>query len=218
MTTYRGLDGFLSLGGVVTGTPTLQISAATGASEVMIYNVGSTLTGIIAVGDKFTISDGVEHTVAGTYYAAVGNSFGTVPIATTVATVAATGATVAFTANTVGECKLHSLTAELELLDSTVMGDEWRTFHATATLAASWSGSGECYLDYDDVPQKAMIDDIAASSPTGSTRATVFAVGADKLFYGSILMSGFTITHDNGALVTVQFNFTGAGSVRPEWN
>jgi hypothetical protein len=217
MTTYRGLDGFLSLGGVVTGSPVLATSIVTGASEIEIQSA-STLTGIVATGDVFTVSDGASQTVTGSFYDATGNAFATIPLNTTIATAAATGATVAFTANSIGEVTLHELTAQVQLLESSVMGDSWQTFHATSSLMASWSGRGECYLDYDDSKQANLIDDIATATPTGSTRATVFAAGAGKLFYGLIMMSDFSITDDNGSLVTVSFNFTGSGSIRARWD
>ena len=131
---------------------------------------------------------------------------------------AATGATVAFTANSIGECLLYTLNAEVAMYDSTVMGDDWRTYHVDATLVGSWSGSGECYLDYDDTKQKAMIDDIMAASPASATKAMVYGVYDEKLFYGLIMMTNLTITADNGSLVTVTFNFTGTGHIRPRWD
>jgi hypothetical protein len=60
------------------------------------------------------------------------------------------------------EAKLWTLTAETELIDSTVLGDTWRTFHATATQLGTWSGRGEAYLDMADEEQASLINAIAS--------------------------------------------------------
>lgn len=166
MTTYRGLDGFLAVGGVLTGSPEVKTTLATGATELNVTGGGSTLTGLLMLGDIFTLggeTDTPKYRVKTSCYAATGTAIlATIPFEPGVSEEIAVAASLTVQANSMAEAKLWTLTAGAELIDSTVLGDAWRTFHATATQLGTWSGRGEAYLDMADVEQASLINAIAS--------------------------------------------------------
>lgn len=167
MATYRGLDGLLALGGALTGTPLVKTTLVTGATELNVTGGGSTLTGVLCLGDVFRLIGGETyspyHHITTSCYAATGTAIlATIPFEPGVGNSIPADTTLTVQANSMLEAKLWSLTAEQELLDSSVFGDSWRTFHATSTLFGSWSGRGEAYLDFADTEQASLINAIAS--------------------------------------------------------
>jgi len=219
MTTYAGMDGWLSLGGILTGTPRLAAQLTTGASIVAITGAGSTLTGIVAVGDTFTITGETgspTHTVQGSFYVCTANGHTAIAIATAYisATVAA-DATLNFDSNAVGEVRVWNINAEVEFAEDTAMGDKWETRVAGM---AKWSGSAECMLDYDDTAQAELIDLIAAVTPTPDVNAVIFGTQDEDMWYAQAVLSNFAITEDRGDVVSVTFTFAGQGDMLPRWD
>ena len=217
MTTHRGQDGLLILGGELVGTPEITISYATGVSQVQITGGGSTLTGVVMVGDIFTIGAGSQsYTVGGSFFAATGNAVATLPITPVIATVVATGATVAFESHSVAELRSWTLAPALDLIEDTVKGDKHKTFQGGL---AGHTGSAMAWLDAGDTYQAALLDKIAAGTPDGTVAAMAFRVAAGKFLYGAAVLSGFSIdSPDGSALVGVTFNFTISGPLTPEWH
>jgi len=219
MTTYRGLDGFLCLGGKLEGSPILQASVASGLTTLGITGGASTLTGIVAVGDTFTVEDepgGTTHTVTGSFYAMTNNAHTAITFTPEVTGAGIIGGKdVTFDSNAAGEVKLFNFTAEVEVIADTAMGDKFRTVKGGV---ASWSGTGEMHLDYDDTQQAVLIDSIANATPAPSQDAILFGTADEKLWYAQCLLSDFAITQTMGDIVSVTFNFTGTGSLRPRWD
>ena len=216
MTTYAGMDGWLSLGGILTGTPVLAAQPSFGASVIEITGAGSTLTGIVAVGDTFTIT-GVDgpHVVAGSFYVCTGNKITAIALVTDIVTQPASGATLTFDSNAVGEVRLWNINAEVEFAEDTAMGDKWETRVAGM---AKWSGSAECMLDYDDARQAELIDLIAAVTPTPDVNAVIFGTQDEDMWYAQAVLSNFAITEDKGDVVSVTFTFAGQGDMLPRWD
>ena len=234
MTTYRGLEGFLSVGGVQVGT-NIRLKAAV-AQNVSLFGVTgttTTLTGCVMVGDTFTIageSGAPTHTVQlSTLSTAVSVvAFTNDAIATVLGMtpVAATGgvaedAVITFgTTNLVGEVLLHSIDVEQALVDDAVMGEYWETPRKVGP--AKWSGTGECYLDYDDGPQAELIDRLATATPSTAIEGILFGVATTasplKFFYGSAILGGFSVSQPKDGLVTVSFSFRGSGAIQVQWD
>jgi hypothetical protein len=118
----------------------------------------------------------------------------------------------------VGEVRAFNFSADVQLLESSVMGDDWVTYHATATLMASWNGGGECLLDYDDTGQAEVIDAVLAGTPAPSLDAVLFGTADEDLWYAQGVVSNFSITGEAGSIFTATFSFTGTGSIRPRWD
>lgn len=218
MTTYKGLDGFLSLGGILTGTPVLAVSYVTHISEIAITGGGSTLTGVVAVGDTFTISGesgSPTHTITGSFYDCTGNAPATLAFTVSIAATVSEDATVTFDSNSVGEVRTYAFTCEVDITEDTAMGDKWAT-HKTGL--ARWSGSGEMMLDYDDAAQAELIDSLATATPSVSHNAILFGSADEKTWYAQCALNNFAITQNMGDIVMVTFNFTGSGSMRPRWD
>ena len=182
---------------------------------------GSTLTGIIAVGDVFTLAGETgspNHTVTGgPFYVVAGASVTAVTFTPTAATGgAANDAAITITSNSAAEIAAWSLLAEIEMIDDTVKGDLARTFVGGL---AKWSGSASALLDYGDSIQKSLLDEIASGTPDGTIAALQFQVGSGKTWYGAGELLRFVVQSQEGsALALVSFDFQGSGQVLPDWN
>lgn len=130
------------------------------------------------------------------------------------ATYAGKEGSVTFGGSSIGELKSWSLNADVEMLDDTAMGDDWRTVKGGL---GSWSGTATAHLDYDDTAQAAAIVDILASSPSGDSVALVFLAASGKTFGGNALVSNVSMTADLGNVIEVSFTFTGNGALTPTW-
>lgn len=103
--------------------------------------------------------------------------------------------------------------ANVEILDSTVMGLKWRTVKGGM---GKWSGSVKCLLDYV-TGQKTFIDAIAAATPAGVSAALVLTIATGKTLSGNALLSGFRISQPVNGQVEVEFNFEGDGALAIAW-
>lgn len=218
MAFYRGLDGFLSLGGVLVGSPRTATSYASAIGTINI-NSASTLTGIIAVGDIFTVAGETgtpNHTVTGgPFYVAATNSISNITFTPAFITGGvASSAVVTFQSNAIANVKAHNVNAEVEILDSTVMGNKWTTCKGGA---AKWSGTGECFLDGGDARQLALIQKLQAATPATTVSALLFGVVSGKQWYAACELSEVRITGGTGALWSVFFSFEGSGSMLPNF-
>lgn len=226
MSTYRGLDGFLAVGGVLSGAgapPKLNGALAQGATSMNIDGNGSTLVGVVVAGDTFTIAGETGspvHTVTGTTFrTAVANAITGITFTPAIAVGGvADNAVVTFTSSSVVEAKAHTLNATQEVLDTTKFQDKWRTVKGGL---AQWVGTGTAHLDKGDPKQSAIIDAIVAATPGFALNGVLFGLQlistTVKQFYGGVVVSGMSVTAERGAIVEVTFNFEGTGEVLPNW-
>lgn len=216
MATHRGMDGALVLGGILDGSPLVNGALAQGATSMNI-DAGS-LNGVVFAGDKFTLageSGSPQHTVTGGPYVASGNAITGITFTPPIATGGvADNAAVTFVANSVAQILSWEMGAERDVLDASTMGDKWRK---VVGGMARWSGEAEALLDYGDAKQKELIDKIATASPASADAGLILRAGTTKQFYGSALLTGFRVVGDTGTLFRVSFQFSGSGSVLPNW-
>ena len=198
------------------GTPKATAAYATSVSEIAVTGGGSTLTGVIMVGDIFTVASGTEHTVTGEFYDVTGNAIATLAFTPVIATAIASNATIAFQSHSVAELGAWDLNTAIDIIEDTVKGDKHKTYKGGL---ASFSGNGSAFLDYGDTEQASLIDEIAAGTPDGTLGALMFRVAEGKFIYGAAVLSNFAVTSPEGsALVTVTFNFQGSGQPFVDWN
>lgn len=109
--------------------------------------------------------------------------------------------------NAVGEIKSFTVDITGDVVEDTVMGDDWKTNKATLK---SWSGSISALHDRDD-----------------TTGQTVFAVGATVTFKGypsgdgsgnvelsgSAIVTKRTIGSNHDGIVTLELELTGTGAL-----
>jgi len=219
MANYRGQDGSLILGGKLVGSPLTVGSLTTGVATMTID--ATTLTGIVAVGDLFTIPNETgtpTHTVTGSTFRVVStNTVSAITFTPAIVTVVvADNSTVTFTNNTTAELTAWGMDASLEVIDTTKKGDTHRLFKGGI---ATWSGTATALLDYLDTEQASLIDEIATGSPDGTIAALMFEIESGKQWYGSVELSNFVVNSPEGSsLVDVAFTFQGSGAVLPDWN
>ncbi len=179
MSNDRGQDGALMLGGRLVGSPLVNGALLENDTTMDIDAV--TLTGIVAVGDTFTLAGEAgspTHTVTGgPFYVAAANAIASITFSTAIAAGGvADDAAVTFADNAVAELLSWTLDhAGLELIDDTVKGDTHRTFKGGL---ARWSGSAAAWLDYDDPQQASLIDGLAPGSVGGFTDFSEYASGS----------------------------------------
>lgn len=226
MSTYRGLNGFLAIGGVLSGAgapPKLNGALTIGNTTMNIDGNGSALVGVVVAGDTFTIageSGSPTHTVTGgPFYVAAGNAIAGITFTPGIATGGvADNSVVTFASSAVVEAKAHTLQATQEVLEVTKFQDRWRGVKGGA---ASWVGTGTAYLDKGDPRQAAIIDALVATTPGFVLNGVLFGLellsSTVKQFYGGVIVSGLSISADRGAIVEVTFSFEGTGTILPNW-
>jgi len=215
MTTYRGQDGLLILGGELIGTPKARAAVATGVTEFAVTG-GGTMTGLVTVGDIFAIDGGTDYTVAGTFYVVSTNAIATLVFAPAVATAIASNATLTFQSHSVAELRDWALDAAIETIEDTVKGDKHKTFKGGV---AGHRGRATAWLDGGDTEQAALLAKIAAGTPDGTVAALTFKIADGKYLYGAAVLSNFSAGSPEGsALCPVTFDFQITGPLAKEWN
>lgn len=209
MATYRGTDGHVTKGGYLYGTPLVMGAVASAAATVTID--GTTLVGVLMVGDIFTVAGGANRTVT------VGDVASTNAVTvqfTPAATVGfAKNATVAFTAQSLAQVTAWSVDTERAELDTTVMGATASSYDLDIV---QWSGNATVLFDYDDTEQAALLDQaLAGTSPTAI--AVTFGVTNGRLLYGSALVTNASIQTQRGAIVTASLSLRGTGAPGVAW-
>jgi hypothetical protein len=227
MTNYRGLDGFLSFGGYLAGPPKIKGAVSQGATTLNLDGNGSPLSGMVNVGDQFTVAGETgspTHTVTGgPWYITAANEINGLTFSPGAATGGmADNAAITFVTNRIAQSRLWGIQSSIEALDATVQGDKWR---AVVGGLASWTGNGEVLLDYADLIQKELVDKILTGTPSPSITGMLFGTYADdaaggvtKLWYAAAVLSAFNIVGGGvGELFTAQFTFAGNGPLLPNW-
>jgi len=184
---------------------------------------GAQLIGVVVAGDTFTIAGEAgspTHTVTGgSFYVAAANAIAGITFTPGIAAGgAADNAVVTFASNAITEAKAHTLNVTLQVLETTHFQDKWRTIKGGL---AQWVGTGTAQLDKGDARQATIIDAIVQATPNLVVNGVLFglqlATTLLKQMYGGVVLSGFTITADKGAIVEVTFNFEGTGTILPNW-
>jgi hypothetical protein len=203
--TYRGMDGLVSLGGYVSGAPTLQAAVAEGATSMTL--TGTPLTGVLMAGDTCTVP-GVSgtFTVTGTVVAS-GNTLASVPF--TPAAPAGgfpAGGLVFVTTASVAQTRQWSAAPTIQVLETTVQGEAYRT---RRTGLVEWEGSFEALFDYGDPGQKRLMDRYTQAKPDGTVVGLSFVVSPEGpvMLGGSAVLTTLAITSPGEDLVTVTASF-----------
>jgi hypothetical protein len=220
MTTYRGLDGFLSIGGILTTTAgNVLLNGALIAGAQTLGLDGTGLQGVVMKGDTFTIAGETGtpvHTVTnGPLTAAAGAVAGVQFTPGIAGGGAADNAVMTWVSNVVVEARTWNVSAQQETLEDTALGDKWKTFVGGA---ASWSGQGEANLDYSDARQKTLIDKLLTATPALVVDGVLFGSANNKQWFGSAVLSGIQIAGGVGDLFKITFSFAGSGALLPNWN
>jgi hypothetical protein len=225
MATFRGVDGFLAVGGghlQANAAPKLAQAENAGATTV-ILNASVSLVGVVMAGDTFTIAGEAGspvHTVSGGPYLASGNSVGPITFSPQIAAGGvAQNAVVTIAATSIAEARLWTLTSGVDVLETTKFGTAgWKEFRGGL---AEWSGTGEAHLDYGDLKQKALIDKLSGANPSDTANAAVFGVLPSatvlKQFYGSMTLTQMQLGANVNDLVRVTFQFRGVGAINIDW-
>lgn len=122
---------------------------------------------------------------------------------------------VTFAANVVGEVKSWNAQITGEVLDTTKMGDKWRTVKGGV---GSWSGQLVAQLDYGDtLGQKAIIDKLIAATPSDTAFAAELLANTGKKITGSIFIASIAITAQLGSIIEVTIGFEGSGAPAISW-
>jgi hypothetical protein len=222
MSNYRGLEGFLAIGGVLSGTgapPKLNGALTVGNTTMNIDGNGAQLIGVVVAGDTFTIAGEAgspTHTVTGgSFYVAAVNAIAGITFTPGIAAGgAADNAVVTFASNAIAEAKAHTLNVTLQVLETTHFQDRWRTIKGGL---AQWVGTGTAQLDTGDARQATNMQATPNLVVNGVLFGLQLATTLLKQLYGGVVLSGFTITADKGAIVEVAFNFEGTGTILPNW-
>jgi hypothetical protein len=206
MTTYRGMDGFVSLGGYVAGA--LRVASAVDEGGTQVTLTGTPLlSGVVLAGDTFTVTG-----VSGTYTSqstvlAASNSLG--PVAFSPAAPAGgfpAGAAVLFASSSVAQTRQWSATPTLQILETTVQGATHRT---RRTGLVEWEGTFEALFDYGDPQQASLLDRYTAAKPSGVVAGVSFSVSPDGpvVLYGAAVLTTLAITSPGQELVSVTVTF-----------
>jgi hypothetical protein len=224
MTTYRGMDGYLAIGGylVGSGSPAIQLNAGlgSGASSMTLKGGSGVLNGVVAVGDTFVLAGETgtpTHTVTGTStYLAAGNLVSSVTFTPNTASTVAISSGVTFTSNVIVQMKGWDYDTNVEMLDATYVGLAWRNFVGGV---AGWKMKGSALLDYGDLRQKAIIDELIAAVPAPAVNCVVLGVNqtGPKQWFSAAVAQNLAIKSQTGALVTVEFDLTGSGALATNW-
>lgn len=209
MTFYRGLDGFVSLGGYVAGYPSIATAVLAGASQVTI--LGAQLTGVVLPGDQFTVEG-----VPGTYtvqqtVVAVDNQLKAVPFSPAApAGGLPAAASVLFLAHSIAQTRQWTATNTLQVLETTVQGQPART---RRTGLVEWEGTFEGLFDYDDPEQASLVHRFTQGKPDGTVLALSFTVSAEGpvTLYGAAVLTTLAITSPGQELVSVTGTFQSTG-------
>lgn len=217
MAVFRGMDGLVSLGGIIsTGTPQTKGAQTAGASSATLDGGGAALNGVVLLGDKFTVAgQATVHTVV------TGGAIGAVDANEVAITFTpnvpaggwADNAVATFATNAVA--RLRSWSAKFNRLreDKSVFGDASKSY---MMLQTDWSGSARGFFDYGDPRQKKVIDESIAASP--ATVGLVLVMSPKKQIYGTAVVERFNVETAQPSLVTAAFDFQGTTPPAIDWH
>lgn len=109
---------------------------------------------------------------------------------------------------TIGYIDNFSLNVNLNSAETSQLGKQWREYISTCS---DWSGSISGTLDYADVGQKELIDELL--TPTGAALTGEFKVGPTLTLEGDFYITSVSITGSFADKVAVSINFQGTGTL-----
>jgi hypothetical protein len=226
MTTFQGKRGYLALGGNVRSTNVLETAALHGSGLAALtarVRAGGTGYGVIADGDRFQIpaeTGSPVHTIvySGSPLVLNGDTnlsvLGFVP---PLASAVPAGSQINLLSNAIAQIRSWSLNATAPMLDSTVMGQDWKSF---VPAIQDWKGSASALLDRNDSRQAILLDLIATRQTASLPSLAMLSLGLEATsgttpgfshFYGAAETSDWAEKSAVGTLTEVTFSFTGAG-------
>ena len=110
--------------------------------------------------------------------------------------------------NKIGYIDSFSLNINQATIEVSQLGDQWKQF---IVGPSDWSGSLSGTLDYADVAQKEIIDNLL--TPDGVALTCEFKVGPALTLEGDLHISSGAINGSHSDKVAVSFNFQGTGEL-----
>jgi hypothetical protein len=109
--------------------------------------------------------------------------------------------------NAVAEVRDFSLESSSEIVNDTVMGDDFMTNKATQK---SWSATVNCYYDSSDTNGQLALDEGTTATlnlyPEGNTTGKTY-------YTGSVIITSISRSQSFDGLVEITFNGTGTGTL-----
>ena len=206
-TSYRGIDGFVALGGVLKGAPLINGAVAQNASAANLD--AASLSGVVQAGDTFTVAgDATVYTVL-TGGVVAANS---VAITFTPACAKVGGwpdnAAVSCASNSIAQARKWSASVQCPELDTTVLG---AVAEGVTLGLPKWTGSVEALFDYGDAKQAAFIAQAKVGAAAVALTAALGII-TGKILWGSFVASQLQITSDSGSLVAITMALAGDGA------
>jgi hypothetical protein len=223
MAFFRGIDGFIAVGGALVGAPTVNGALTAGAVTLNIDVASGVLLGVVAAGDTFTIAGELGspvHTVTNPVpVVAATNAIAGVTFTPAIATGGTlTGAVMTFASNALPQATGWDLDIQIKDLETTSLGDKWRS---SVTEIASWSGSLAMRLDYSLPAQAAVFNRLSGATPGGILGTIVLGVGQGattfKAAVGAAEFKSAALKNQIGAILDVKVAFTGTGQLSLLW-
>ena len=112
--------------------------------------------------------------------------------------------------NQIGYIDNFSINVNQGSAETSQIGESWRKYKPTCK---DWSGSLSGTLDYADAAQKAIVDDLASSTPAGEALSCEFKVGPALTYEGEIHITSISITGSFSDKIAVSINFQGTGAL-----
>ncbi len=103
------------------------------------------------------------------------------------------------------------ITANVDMDEKTVQGDDWKDFLAGC---AEWDGKIDCLFDPSNTEQKALMDNIIAATPGTKLTDVKFELeDSGDYFSGDLFIISFPVATSIGGKVTCSFSFKGSGAL-----
>ena len=110
--------------------------------------------------------------------------------------------------NQIGYIDNFSVTINAGTAETSQIGKAWKEF---IQASRDWSGSLSGTLDYADVAQKEIIDDLLANTDT--TYSVELVVSSALTLKGNVIFSSASITGSHGDKIAISVNFQGSGAL-----
>lgn len=123
------------------------------------------------------------------------------------AAIAGFGGSVTIGSHVVAELGEWDLTADRDLLDTSVFGSSWKQ---QTYGQGNWSGKASGYWDMTDTLGQVVLQNDLLNGTTGSIQLT--ANGTNN-YTGTILIKEIAIKAQNNAIVTIDISFEGTGAL-----
>lgn len=212
MSTVRGLDGLVALGGYVPDAIYVQGAVAQSATAATFDGNGGTARGVIRPGDTFTVAgDGQTYTIV------TGGVFGD-PTADERAVTFTPGvvpgggwadnAVVTMNLNQLVQVRAFELNVERILHDATVFRSAARVWKSGFS---EFQGSITALFDAADADQTTFINNVLSAA--GPEFALTLTAEDGTQFWGDVVASAFTHQQQFDQLVELQLSFAGRGAL-----